>query len=258
MLYCTCVVGDDWLPMLDAWLESVYRVGGVPLVVYADVSPENEKMYRGIIGRRGWHKAGGWYSHPADGRRTSSKVRLWASVFFDLRCSEMAFVDCDALVVRPVDKFFARQFDVAYTYKTDADENLRWPINGGVILCRGTAAAATFWREYDRRVLDYLRDDAAADAAIKACGAIDQAAMQETIATRRDIAFRGFTCADLNECRCVKPGKAHIIHYKGSWHGVLRTGRYNESRPDNKCRELYELWRDHHDAFQERKHAAKC
>ena len=181
----------------------------------------------------------------------------WCKIIEEQRWPQkLAFVDVDTLVVRRIDKYFENfRLDIIYTYKTNEDENLKWPINSGVILVNNGRLALEFFEEW--KCNTFLILNSAEGVRLRQrhyWGGEDQAAMgyfigtdvkkySETICTH-GILFKGVPCEELNETRCVPiTRKTHIIHYKGKWRPVLAGKGWNKKwRPQNKCQDLFNLW----------------
>lgn len=195
--------------------------------------------------------------------RASFKTVGWCKIMEEQRWPEhLVFLDIDTLVVKKVDKYFDKYFthaDVGYTYKTYVDENLKWPINSGVVLVANNANSLRFFRRWRDKTIEILSDGYQVPAK-RRChlrslwGGEDQASMGSFLNTRdrkkygelivsENILFQGFPCEELNECRCVPiEDKTHIIHYKGKWRYVIPDGTWSQHRPKEKCLRMYELW----------------
>ncbi len=199
--------------------------------------------------------------------KASFKTQGWYKIISEQRWPEhLAFVDVDTLIVNPIDHYFDTNADVIFTYKTNEDENLKWPINSGVILANNDdEQALEFLKEWSDDT--FLVINAEENIRLKqrhSWGGEDQAAMgyfigndtkkySGTIVTH-NILFQGVPCEELNECRCVPiTNKTHIIHYKGKWRPVLAGKGWDPKwRPQEKCQEMFNLWHDTLESWEQR------
>ncbi len=261
----TCVVGERHCMHLGVLVESVLEVcGRVDVAVVHQDVPRAElcrlrEMGASLVAADPPIRA----DHPLDA--IPLKTLLWRQGYSATSDEQIAFLDCDIVLRRPLDDFFRHGFDVAYTYKTHVDENLDWPLNTGVILARRGEGAGRFFDLWSRRTTEIMGDDQAMSRAAGEWGAADQAALGEMLGTRRaedyaatrtreGITFVGFRCAELNETRCVPlMDSQHAIHYKGRWRPVLPDGRFTRWRPEDKCREQYDLWRRLYERWHKRR-----
>jgi hypothetical protein len=153
--------------------------------------------------------------------------RLQAQIDFLERCADgddVAFVDSDMIVNAPLAPIFAEDFDVAFTYRGDA----QMPINGGVILVRGSRQANAL------RFLHQVRDCYAAKYAEQARWWGDQQALIDVVGRERfdrrtsdlldvdGIRVRLLPCerynfSPENEFRAIRRPLADkvILHFKG-------------------------------------------
>jgi hypothetical protein len=173
----------------------------------------------------------------------SAKLNLWCDVINrDIGNDPILFIDCDTIMVKPIDEYWDLDFDIGYTKKTFEDENLKWPINTGVILVKNVEKGKKFFEFWKNETNKILADGKLKYKASVGWGAADQAALGENIDKFEDIKFKAFRCCELNETRCVPIGEdLHIIHYKGLWHKVFSKETWSEARPKNKCEEMYNL-----------------
>ena len=191
--------------------------------------------------------------------KASFKTAGWCKIIEEQRWPEyLAFLDVDTLIVKRIDGYFKDlRPDIVYTYKTNEDENLRWPINSGVILVNNSNFILKFFKEWKNRTFNVLH--LPENERLRHChfwGGEDQAAMSGFLRTRdrelyskticyNGILLQGIPCEELNETRCVPiTGKTHIIHYKGRWRPVLKGEGFTQHRPKEKCQVMFNLWKN--------------
>ena len=146
--FVTTVTGVAYLRFLRPFLESVFNVypDGEVLVYYKDIALDR------LVGLQ--------ISYPTVAFREqnicidedtvakiSGKVRFFYDALRGLRDeSRVVFIDCDTLVLRPLDWVFnSNEFDIAVTWKPAG-----YPLNSGVLLARSTASTKRFllqWSE---------------------------------------------------------------------------------------------------------------
>ncbi len=200
--------------------------------------------------------------------KASFKTQGWYKIIKEQRWPKnLAFIDVDTLVIKTIDHYFENSFaDVLYTYKTNEDENLKWPINSGVILAKNGSLALKFfgaWKDRTFNILNGTENERLRHRHF--WGGEDQAAMSGFLQTRDKelfskiivsdgILLQGVPCEELNECRCVPiTVKTHIIHYKGKWRPVLAGQGWDPKwRPQNKCLAMFGLWNDTLESWEQR------
>ena len=167
------------------------------------------------------------------------------------------------MVLQPIDKFFDDDYDVGYTYKSEEDEGIKWLLNTGIILVNNRHKALDYFLRWKEQTIRILADKKLNDAAVKGWGAADQGALGIDLGIKKsddcdkiikvgETLFKGFTCKELNETRCVTiTGNLHVIHYKGSWHNVLLNSAYRGSRSKEKCEVMFDLWQDYLKKFDD-------
>jgi hypothetical protein len=192
-------------------------------------------------------------TEPIGRDQISGKMRLWQILVDNADKDNILLLDADTVLVRDISSFFDKKFDVGFTYKTDKDENLAWPINTGVILLRNNEPSRWFFKNWVKLTRDYVLDCKNETKRLEGWGALDQAAFGHQVGTRSVDTFRngirlgpcfiqGFPCSILNETRCKSMENCHIIHYKGFAQKMVLSGEYNQWRPENKCRCMKEYW----------------
>jgi len=180
----------------------------------------------------------------------------------------VVLIDCDTLIVRPLDDFFNTDFDLAYTWKEDG-----YPLNSGVLLAHSGPQLAQLLGHYSRLVEQTFQDPGKLEIARSRSGGVDQYALMKiihpdkdplqwaemSIKTRREwydgvrtvsigtdaVKLQGFNCIDLNETHCAPiTGRTHVIHYKSGWQRILLDGApFTSARPEAACREMYDFWK---------------
>lgn len=233
----TVVYNDDYLPYLKAFYNSVRSVYGDAVEIhlaYANLkkSPAYIKnKHKFVMGKKV--------------RSAAAKVNLWADMIEKDLGDRLLFIDCDTIMIKPIDDYFESDFDIGYTVKTFEDENLQWPLNAGVMLIKNVEAARKFFRFWRSETNKIMSDGKLKAIASAAWGACDQAVLGENT-DYEGVKFKAFRCCELNECRCVPiTDDTHIIHLKGRWHRVIAGEGWSKYRPKSKCKEMYELWKSY-------------
>lgn len=185
------------------------------------------------------------------------KIHAWARGAHLAGDRPVAFLDCDAMLVAPIDSYYQdTSWDVIFTWKDEL-----FSINTGVMLARSGSIAEHIFSAMIPRIERMVAHPDQLRIAIGASGAADQHALRELIGfcnydrsitrevevgghTRR-IVFRGEPCRFLNETNC-RPlcDDLRIIHYKTGWHPILLTGAaFTTNRPEAACAEMFAYWR---------------
>jgi len=194
----------------------------------------------------------------------SSKTKLWNELMGLSNSQHSVFLDSDTIVLKQVDHFFDKEFDIAYAYKTDESENLSWPFNTGVMLAKKSSKSIGFFKEWAKITSEIINNTFKLDQACKTWGGADQAALSELLGAsgqsefcklivKNGIKYQGFPCKQLNETRCTPiTADTHIVHYKGAWHEVLPKGTFTIYRPEKKCLEIFQIWSHFYDRWIKR------
>ncbi len=186
------------------------------------------------------------------------KIHAWARGAQLAGDRPVAFLDCDAILVAPIDDYFADQsWDITFTWKDEL-----FPINTGVMLARRGDLAAHVFAAMLPRIERMVTSREQLATAVGSSGAADQHALREIIGfcnydrtiTReveangvtRPITFRGEPCSVLNETNCRPITRnLRIIHYKTGWHPILLNGaNFTVNRPELACAEMFGYWRE--------------
>jgi len=257
--FATVLFGNNQIDYLNVLLQSiidVYQEEASVIVYYASVnskSIEDIKNKAPFIFMREDKSLD--YSAKDHDCRASFKTVGWCKIIEEQRWPEnLVFLDADTLVVKKVDEYFKRA-DIGYTYKTHEDENLKWPINSGVVLAKNNDISLKFFKDWRDKTLEILKSSHKKRIRLRHnWGGEDQASMGNILKTRDrkqyaeiiangNILFQGYPCEELNETRCTPiTDKTHIIHYKGRWRFVISNRKYSQWRPIEKCQGMYELW----------------
>ena len=215
VIYATVLHGNGLMRHARALLNSLvatYDGSPPPILLYhsgLDASELSElcRISPTIAGRESGRTIEG-----KDGTtRAASKTHIWAQIVEEAEDGvQLALIDCDTVVIKPLERFFADDFDVAYTYKTHEEENLSQPLNTGVLLIKVTDATRRFMRDWARGT-----DELFGKSGIRRdWGAEDQAALGTMLGTREQEAYArpiraggctllGYPCEYLNEVRCA-------------------------------------------------------
>lgn len=185
------------------------------------------------------------------------KMYAWlhgAQIFKD---QPVCFLDCDAVLVKPVDHLFDDSWDVLFTWKDEL-----YPINTGVMMARRGELAAHVFAAMLPRIERMIRSKHELHVGVGSSGAADQHALRELIGfcnydrtfertvsldgMDRRIRFRGVACEQFNQtnCRPMQPD-LHVIHYKTGWHPILlEDAAFTAHRPEAQCAQMFRYWRD--------------
>jgi hypothetical protein len=252
-VFATTVYGSHYLTFLVPHLYSVVRSHPTSrgVVFWCDVpSHEIALLERAFPGFE-FHHANQSIEGSVE-QRIPLKLRHWVSACELYPDSFLCLLDCDTILVKPIDRFFHRDFDVVFTWKDE-----RWPINTGVLLIKNRVSVRQFMREWLSQTEHIVAVPRSLSNALECSGAADQHAFRELVGfgeydrvfqraiAGNDVVFRGAPCRVLNETNCVPiTEETHVIHYKGGWHNIILKGApFTEHRPEVRCREMFEFWR---------------
>jgi len=173
----------------------------------------------------------------------------------------VVFIDCDALIVRPIDDVLTGPWDVLFTWKDEL-----YPINTGVMAAQDASAAAHVFRAMLPRIERMVAHKDELAVAVGSSGAADQHALRELIGfcnydgtfarsitaagNTRELRFRGVPCRMMNETQCRSMSDSlRVVHYKTGWHPILLGGgSFTVNRSKEACAEMFAYWRDAEEA----------
>ncbi len=184
-------------------------------------------------------------------QRTMKKLRAWRAVCGLFPDRPLCFLDCDTLLLKPIDGFLAPDFDVIFTWKDE-----EFPINSGVVIVRNGKTGAVLLDEWINRTEEIAANPESLSRAVALSGAVDQHAFRELIdfakydrgfsriVSNHQLEFRGIPCRVLNETNCTDiTDETHVVHYKAGWHPILLRGEaFTDHRPERRCSEMHDLW----------------
>lgn len=196
----------------------------------------------------------------------------------------IVLIDCDTVIIKPIDRFFDFDFDLAYTFYKDHFAPYGTPsmmktskgrnrINTGVMLCKNSDPLKKFFQEYLRRVenfLDagsplggeFLATDQDALMWMLSNGGLDwerpyldlinlewSAIYENDQAKTYKLKVKTFSCKELNEPESIgePTEETHIIHYKGGWRDVIPKPNWNKPkgiRTKENSLPFYNIWLD--------------
>lgn len=253
-IFITTIYGPTYAPFLGPHLHSIARTypGARGMVLWQDLPEVEVALLKAAFPAWQFLKTD-CPVHGDTNQRIPRKLHAWrmaCSLFPD---EPLCFVDCDTLLVRPLDDLFTGGWDIAYTWKDEL-----FPINTGVMLARDGRAAAALFGEMVPRVERIISDQARLAQAVGSSGAADQHALREIVGfcnydgqvTKtvggRELSFRGIPCRHLNETNCRPITEdLRLIHYKTGWHPILWEGKpFTANRPESRCREMFQFWRE--------------
>ncbi|MFH0969758.1 MAG: hypothetical protein V1804_04575 [Patescibacteria group bacterium] len=186
-------------------------------------------------------------------KRISSKTFMWNHAAKKFKNSNLCFIDVDMLVIKDISKFFDYAFDILFTYKND-----RFPLNTGILFCRGNNFEI-FFEKWLKETLLILNNNQLLSRAISVkypFGGADQMSFYRILnyskgvdkyelnLDNKKIIFKGVPCDILNETTSTKiKDTTHIIHYKGGWQPILLMGKgFTKNRPKKESWEMYLLY----------------
>lgn len=198
--------------------------------------------------------------------------------------SKVLLIDCDTILLKPIDHFFEEDFDIGFTfYKNHSTpygdrsftKNKRNRVNTGVMLCKTSDQCKNFFNKFASTTKKFVEDVNPLENEFLAP---DQDALMWILSNEGkdweqpysakfdldgDFIRRGsnslkvkpFSCRELNEPESI--GKIHeenhIIHYKGGWRTILFKLAENESnwrlfektpRKKSNSEEQFKVWKE--------------
>lgn len=261
--FVTTVFGEKYAAFLAPHLESIRSVeascgrAASGVVFYQDV-PEREVA---VLERAfpGFEFVQTEFERSTDIMHTiPRKMYAWREGARRFADRAVVFLDCDTLLVRPLDEYLEGDgWDLLFTWKDEI-----FPINTGVMSARNGEVADHVFSAMLPRIERMIASKVEMQQAVMSSGAADQHALREIIGycnydgvftrgvtahgTTRDVKFRGAPCRVLNEtnCRGIDPD-LRIIHYKTGWHPILLEGAdYTKNRPESACRSMFRRWNE--------------
>jgi hypothetical protein len=248
--FVTTIYGEKYIPFLLPHLASIqeHHPASRGAVLWQDV-PRREMMLLAKAFPE-WRFIEMDHAPAGDlHQRIPRKLHAWRDACALFADAPICFLDCDTLLVSPLDEYLGPGWDITFTWKDEL-----FPINTGVMLARSGDVAAVLLAELAQRVEFIVRDAGRLEVALGSSGAADQHALREIIGfcnydrtiprtiAGRELIFRGVPCRQLNEtnCRPITPDLA-VIHYKTGWHPILLEGApFTRNRPAGRCREMSE------------------
>lgn len=246
MKFVVANYGTRHLGMLLAHLHSVARAeAGASVAVYwQDIPDALIPALRAVAPAGEFHRTTFDFTQDQK-QRISSKVLCWSRAAEEHEGEpRLVFCDSDTLVRRSLSAFFdAGDDDVIVTMKPESV-----PLNSGVLLARGGAAATAFFRAWRDETLAILQTPALfaeANDPGKPYGGTDQMALYRMLPFRegtlhytvrcgaQEVRVRVEPCAKLNETNS-RPlvDEIHVVHYKAGWQRILLDGRpFSRFRP---------------------------
>lgn len=252
---CVSLYGMEKITLLYALLASITKVyeGDNSVSINLLVQDISESVIKEIKRKVNLDLRVVRYENPIGRDRISGKMNLWKRLVDSSTKDNILLLDADTVLVRDVRPFFDKNFSIGFTYKTDEDENLAWPINTGVILVKNNSSSKLFFHKWVNLTGDFVRDCKNEDRRLEGWGALDQAAFGFLVGVRTPESFgrgqcvdecfvQGFPCSALNETRCKSLENCYVIHYKGFAQKMVLSGHYNQWRPQDKCECMKDYW----------------
>lgn len=184
-----------------------------------------------------------------------SKHQYWAEqIDAAADGARLLLMDCDALILHPLDDVWEQPFDMAYTARDKAVSS--WPNNAGVLFVRVSPAVRTFVRTLLADVRRMLKAPLADQVRWRnASGSIDQAALMHLFRsplgqtlTIAALPCRVWNCEDSEWAR-FDPS-TRILHVKGSLRNSL-CGQHVSPKRQAAVAPLAELWKAAERAMQD-------
>lgn len=252
--------GDKYINNVFVLLQSIDSTydGNVNIIFYYhDIDPEHisdiKKILPYIVMKETKHSG----CNDGDAEyKTAQKSSIWKEILEDNKdLKNVVLIDADTMVVRRIGKFFLNDFDVGFCYKERDDENVQWPINGGIMLVKNSELVRNFLSEWAKLTIKTQQaGELSKNNGYTMWGGGDQVSLGFILGTRdtstykkglivSNLKFKGFPMKYLNESRGINPThKTNILHYKGkSWSNLLRTGVFSKRRPSETCKTMYIL-----------------
>ncbi len=252
---CISLYGEEKITLLYALLASIIQVyeGDNSVSINLLVQDVSESVIKEIKRKVNLDLRVTKYENSIGRDRISGKMNLWKGLVDSSTKDNILLLDADTVLVRDVRPFFDKNFSIGFTYKTDEDENLSWPINTGVIFIKNNLLSKLFFHKWVNLTGDFVRDCKNEDRRLKEWGALDQAAFGFLIGAYYSEVFskgvyvdgcfvQGFPCSVLNETRCKSLENCYVIHYKGWFQKVVLSGNYNQWRKEEHCKCMKDYW----------------
>jgi hypothetical protein len=250
--FITAIYGEDYLPLLAPHLYTVRdkHPDAEELVLWQNLLPREIALLSLAFPHCRYMQIEESIEGNAH-QKVSRKTLCWRDACRQYPNDMLCFIDCDTLIVRPIDKFLTDDFDLIFTWKDEP-----FPLNTGVVIVRDGRTGEAFFNEWAARTERIVADPAALSFACGVSGGADQHSFRELMGftnydgrfrrkvAGRDFVFKGVPCQFLNETNSVPITEdTHIIHYKGGWQPIILRGQdFSESRPEHQGREMYDLW----------------
>lgn len=256
MHFYTTIYGNKYLPFLRVLLTSLQQHHAAPRITvqFDEISPLEEKLLRRTFPSVHFELVQLDIASASDkNRRISMYLRYWSHFLENCEVgAEVCLMDCDMMVMQPLDGALPSNADVVYTWKVE-----RFPINGGIILVRNTAAVNSFFDAWLQKTEAIMADEEAMNEALQLFGAADQFAFAKTVATNDytspctrsyadgEVRFAPAPCAVINQTNSkpITP-ETKVYHLKSGWHNILlEDGPYTKWRTQEDSEEVHRYWK---------------
>jgi hypothetical protein len=267
IIYC---YGEDYYKnYLTACLQSILDVYGNKINLSIIISNISYSSINDLKRKIPWAKIlyGNAITIGAHEDSAAQKINNgWITALKTVKNGEkILFIDADTVLLKKIDNYFEKDFDIGYTYYKDHStpygETSFTPngfnrINTGVMLVKKSIKVVEFFIEYAKLTNEFLINGSPYK---KEFGAFDQDALvwflcngnlkniSHPKAIYKEIVFFGFKCNELNECESVPLStNTHIIHYKGGWRKIIPDGDWDSvlktPREEKNGKEFYNIW----------------
>ena len=265
--FLTGIYGDGFAPYLHVLLNSIDEVYGSDAKVYIyhdnlcdeTIKEINRKSPQAIM-RHFPMRVERKYQYGsilAKWQLIAHERQFLTKGVNDLSDGPLVILNSDMLFLRKIDKFLPEDndFDIAFTYKTEKDEALKWPINCGLMIIDNSVRVRKFFNYWQEVTDDILINGLALGD--EYWGGIQQASFGRIIQernnqsyregfTRHDCKLAGIPCKYLNETRRTQNlSDSYVLHYKSLWRHCLPQCEYSEYVTPQNASTMMELWQGH-------------
>jgi hypothetical protein len=175
------------------------------------------------------------------------KLDLWVKELE--KCEEgdeLVLIDCDMLVLGDISPVFKKDFDVAYTFRTQS----KWPMNGGTMFVKVNDRSRAFFYKFLEINNTMLKDKVLHQKYRDVYAGMNQAAFGYILEHHKDIAkLKALPCAIWNVCehydQAIKNG-AKILHIKGK----LRQNIFRDRVEDDELKTATLLWKQYYEEYK--------
>ena len=238
--FVSCIFGERYVPFLITNVYSVFQhhPDAEYRVYYTDVQDDVMQRLQATYPRLVPVRRDIELKSLHNKSKLNNKICFWRMGHDEAKYNQIAFIDVDTLLVRPLD-VFSRQFDLAFTRNDSKERPAKVPLNTGVVFCQkrrpGTFSSSDFFLRWEIVVQDFMENSKKYTEAYKIYGSGDQLAIALLLGHPIDMegSKRYGSCEVLwlkgseynNDCSVRLEPSIRILHYKSKWHSILLDGR---------------------------------